>query len=102
MVPDETKEELLSIIPFFLHINFYNIDMLMEYVNDNCLGIKKSDCKKIDNIISKYKNIIPCWTLNGYSIQEVNSMPKKQKIGRNDPCPCGSGKKYKKCCGKNE
>ncbi len=24
-----------------------------------------------------------------------------QKIGRNDPCPCGSGKKYKKCCGKN-
>ena len=24
------------------------------------------------------------------------------KIGRNDPCPCGSGKKYKKCCGKGE
>ena len=22
-----------------------------------------------------------------------------QKVGRNDPCPCGSGKKYKKCCG---
>ena len=26
---------------------------------------------------------------------------KGQKVGRNDPCPCGSGKKYKKCCGKN-
>ena len=28
--------------------------------------------------------------------------PKKseKKVGRNDPCPCGSGKKYKKCCGK--
>ncbi len=25
---------------------------------------------------------------------------KQQKVGRNDPCPCGSGKKYKKCCGK--
>jgi uncharacterized protein YecA (UPF0149 family) len=25
---------------------------------------------------------------------------KGEKIGRNDPCPCGSGKKYKKCCGK--
>ena len=24
---------------------------------------------------------------------------KAQKIGRNDPCPCGSGKKYKQCCG---
>ena len=23
------------------------------------------------------------------------------KIGRNDPCPCGSGKKYKNCCGRN-
>lgn len=23
-----------------------------------------------------------------------------EKVGRNDPCPCGSGKKYKKCCGK--
>ena len=26
----------------------------------------------------------------------------KNKVGRNDPCPCGSGKKYKKCCGANE
>lgn len=25
---------------------------------------------------------------------------KEKKVGRNDPCPCGSGKKYKKCCGK--
>jgi uncharacterized protein YecA (UPF0149 family) len=23
----------------------------------------------------------------------------KKKVGRNEPCPCGSGKKYKKCCG---
>ncbi|MCQ3830292.1 SEC-C domain-containing protein [Microbulbifer elongatus] len=23
------------------------------------------------------------------------------KVGRNDPCPCGNGKKFKKCCGKN-
>ena len=32
----------------------------------------------------------------------VKSKPKKadKKVGRNDPCPCGSGKKYKQCCGK--
>ena len=31
----------------------------------------------------------------------VKAQPKKvDKIGRNDPCPCGSGKKYKQCCGK--
>ena len=42
-------------------------------------------------------------------IEETPQMPGKgtpivrttPKIGRNDPCPCGSGKKYKKCCGKN-
>ncbi|HCC43933.1 MAG TPA: zinc chelation protein SecC [Gammaproteobacteria bacterium] len=28
----------------------------------------------------------------------TRSMP---KVGRNDPCPCGNGRKYKKCCGKN-
>ncbi len=27
---------------------------------------------------------------------------KGEKVGRNDPCPCGSGKKYKKCCGREE
>lgn len=34
-----------------------------------------------------------------YEIQEPY-VREEPKIGRNDPCPCGSGKKYKKCCGK--
>jgi len=37
---------------------------------------------------------------------EANNEPAKnssnEKVGRNDPCPCGSGKKYKKCCGANQ
>lgn len=33
--------------------------------------------------------------------KKMNTIVKGKKIGRNDPCPCGSGKKYKKCCGKN-
>ena len=33
--------------------------------------------------------------------EKIKSTPKKvTKMGRNDPCPCGSGKKYKQCCGK--
>jgi preprotein translocase subunit SecA len=32
--------------------------------------------------------------------REKEKVPAGDKIGRNDPCPCGSGKKYKKCCGK--
>jgi hypothetical protein len=32
---------------------------------------------------------------------QSKTVVKEEKIGRNDPCTCGSGKKYKKCCGKN-
>ena len=31
----------------------------------------------------------------------IDTAKKVQKVGRNDPCPCGSGKKYKYCCGRN-
>jgi preprotein translocase subunit SecA len=31
----------------------------------------------------------------------AQTVRREKKIGRNDPCPCGSGKKYKKCCGVN-
>ena len=34
--------------------------------------------------------------------KKSGTVVKAKKIGRNDPCPCGSGKKYKKCCGKNK
>ena len=33
--------------------------------------------------------------------KQSGTIRKPKKIGRNDPCPCGSGKKYKKCCGRN-
>ena len=42
--------------------------------------------------------------LSGPSLESaiaVAEARKTAKIGRNDPCPCGSGKKYKKCCGAN-
>ena len=41
---------------------------------------------------------------HGDDFQENVKQPVKngEKVGRNDPCPCGSGKKYKNCCGKNK
>ncbi|MBR5156950.1 MAG: preprotein translocase subunit SecA [Clostridia bacterium] len=42
-------------------------------------------------------------TSAGLAGENTNKTVKKtEKIGRNDPCPCGSGKKYKKCCGAEE
>ena len=34
--------------------------------------------------------------------RKSGTIVKPKKIGRNDPCPCGSGKKYKNCCGRNQ
>ena len=38
----------------------------------------------------------------GDGSEEKRPMVNGKKVGRNDPCPCGSGKKYKKCCGREE
>ncbi len=50
---------------------------------------------------SKFLKPLPSKSLYG-STQDSNiiDMKTRKKIGRNDPCPCGSGVKYKKCCGK--
>lgn len=37
---------------------------------------------------------------NKYAEEQLKTPVKSEKIGRNEPCPCGSGKKYKKCCGR--
>ncbi|HEY2752214.1 MAG TPA: UPF0149 family protein [Phenylobacterium sp.] len=40
------------------------------------------------------------WRLTQHQLHPTaNDPPAAPKVGRNDPCPCGSGKKYKKCCG---
>ena len=39
--------------------------------------------------------------VDGQIVTETYVRP-TPKVGRNDPCPCGSGKKYKECCGKNQ
>ena len=43
----------------------------------------------------------PSRVVAGPVIPSVEPTPRHDVVGRNDPCPCGSGKKYKKCCGRN-
>lgn len=67
---------------------------------------------RIDNQIATFllnaeirQNVTRKQTLDGKANdgkEKEKATPKRvNKIGRNDPCPCGSGKKYKNCCGKN-
>ncbi|MGL5089144.1 MAG: YchJ family metal-binding protein [Cetobacterium sp.] len=48
---------------------------------------------------SKFIKVDGQWLYYGW-LPLQGTIVKEEKIGRNDPCLCGSGKKYKKCCGK--
>lgn len=64
------------------------------------------DPERITALTEAAPDLIPKWieTLNGWRLRNMTDQPipaRSSKIGRNEPCPCGSGKKYKKCCGSN-
>lgn len=69
--------------------------------------LKKYKRRYVDNKIISSTTVL--YRSNAFSstlgiIEDNENKPQidtTQKIGRNDPCPCGSGKKYKKCCGAN-
>ncbi len=66
-----------------------------------------------DKLTQCAQDLIPGWvvTLNNWRLantppastseQTSSGVASGRKVGRNEPCPCGSGKKYKKCCGLN-
>ena len=53
-----------------------------------------------DEELGKQKRELSMTAVSDWGIEEKQTPKTQKKIGRNDPCPCGSGKKYKKCCGK--
>jgi preprotein translocase subunit SecA len=64
-------------------------------------GLKYSGAEEVEQFAAA-KKIQNSQAQGGAPAEEKKSEPivNKDKVGRNDPCPCGSGKKYKKCCGK--
>lgn len=68
---------------------------IMEYKFGNLINLKYKEYFLSDLSQDEYKD---CNKLKDIIIGKRIS---KNKVGRNDPCPCGSGKKYKKCCGRN-
>ena len=88
----------------------YEMDTLTE---DSELSIP-IDFEKLYKLMIEYKaehlSNLPQWdgifdaeTRKRFALEQKRSktIVKGEKIGRNDTCPCGSGKKYKKCCGAN-
>lgn len=77
-------------------------ETLDNICEDMSVHLKRNQIKQLLDLYKEYKKYISVIPFNGFTAVEVFEMNqrKTEKIGRNDPCICGSGKKYKKCCGK--
>ncbi|CAM2971890.1 SEC-C metal-binding domain-containing protein [Clostridium sporogenes] len=106
------KEEKLNEVMYStscLMKNAFSVDYIFQDIKGR-IYLKNEEIERdIKDIITEINNNIEKWCLRGHSITEiklkedkiyekVEKVNHKGKIGRNDPCPCGSGKKYKKCC----
>ena len=88
----------------------YQAEALMKELKKSSADGKKT-ARILEAEMDQYNNIMDFeddWTddeLEDFMFQEMEKrepyVKTEPKIGRNDPCPCGSGKKYKKCCGRN-
>lgn len=62
-----------------------------EVIQEKTIVEEKQETKRFDSTVSEVKNVM--------GTSGKNDNDKFAEVGRNDPCPCGSGKKYKKCHG---
>ena len=77
---------------------FEMFEDLTESIQDDTVTILlKAELKKVPVVKQEDQNLSTNRTDGSGAPQPRKA---KQEIGRNDPCPCGSGKKYKNCCGK--
>lgn len=106
---EEAQAEELSDKVLFLCQLGVTLPELLEMVAELGITLKSLDLAQevVEDMINLY-NATRKWDQCGHTLDEINpqeSSEKKntvvtqQKVGRNDPCPCGSGNKYKRCCG---
>lgn len=87
-------------IASIMNLGLFNEMFLGAFLEQNAICLSEKTLKKLYDELKKYISNKRLWYLNGFMPCEINTISKRDKVGRNDPCPCGSGKKYKKCCGK--
>jgi SEC-C motif-containing protein len=60
---------------------------------------ERNGLRDVHHETAQFKKVDGEWLYNEGAVAPVTMVRAGPKVGRNDPCPCGSGKKYKKCCG---
>ncbi len=83
--------------------SFIDIDPSFLYLSQHLPISTDEDKKMLLALLQASQDSIHTWALKGNKRkkQATQTAEPTKKVGRNDPCPCGSGKKYKKCCGKS-
>lgn len=79
------------------------ISYLFDELRESQVHLLKAQRAEFQDLVGRITRTSRLWSLNGYSPEEYLRMTlvaKGRKIGRNEPCPCGSGLKYKRCCGR--
>ena len=108
------KRVILQTIDFLWRSHLQYLEQLRQVIGLRSYGqkdplseFKKEAFELFENLLEKIKNDVVKFLLN-LNVVITNEEQKKsiktenfseKKVGRNDKCPCGSGKKYKHCCG---
>lgn len=98
-------DSLISQLIFYIK-NDMDTQIIVELLTSYSLDLSdKALADSIVNSFSKVFNNTPIWSLKGLTplestTRQKTTIIKDKEPGRNEPCPCGSGKKYKKCCGR--
>ena len=83
-------------------LEIINLDGGLSTDNEGIVEFKaRYEARGIQNIhheIAQFKKIDGKWYFMDGQIIRDQIIRAEPKVGRNDPCPCGSGKKFKKCC----
>ena len=69
---------------------------MVEFAASYVLDGLKDEHRETATFVKKDGN----WLYESGEVKTVTVMRDTPKVGRNESCPCGSGKKYKQCCGK--
>ncbi|MDR3311927.1 MAG: YchJ family protein [Spirochaetaceae bacterium] len=56
--------------------------------------------RELHHETARFKKVDGRWVYSDGDVRAMTTHREGRKIGRNEPCPCGSGKKYKQCCGR--
>jgi hypothetical protein len=118
-IPSGEAEDILWTMKLDIKNDFSSMSMLQDFASNYEFKNEKQT-QEFVKWLNKLHNNTRMWILKGHTPEELfeeerkhlqplsknnkdgsvgeQTVVKGEKVGRNDPCPCGSGKKYKKCC----